>query len=459
MKKQNIEVEGGELLIQSKEGHYAVIPAKHRQEVMDMVKDGCDDCVNNYIQTLPKDSDYAEDGSLYSEYLTTDSPNKKTTQPPLDPNTDGSLPSYFEGSDTNPIQLDEVTVTAEAGSLLPDWDTVTATLNPYNWGVTNYSDKGDFNTAYSTARKAGEKEFLFNNKRYNTNYKGTPQQQLKETGITNKQIGATTVGKNLANNLYPAGYSTVDNTVIDKTSKTSLLKRVYNAAIKNKVEMDRFDADDAINYPEDNPYFKGIIEQRYKDRIDYNNLYFGLPQKYNTKRISKYKPSNSKDNNSVEYYTSDLIQQRLNGLLAFNNSEVKRSVQPGDNSNTGSYTLDSGKDDRGKYYSFYDKWDLSPFGTGKDESLGIGKPIEIYDRLYYKDYGDGNNKRMYYTDKELSQLDINKKDFDTLALQRELSNRGYKLPKSTKQDGSFDGIWGDETKNALLDYQIKNKTK
>lgn len=67
MKKQNIEVEGGELLIQSKEGHYAVIPAKHRQEVMDMVKDGCDDCINSYIQSLPKDSDYAEDGSLIPE--------------------------------------------------------------------------------------------------------------------------------------------------------------------------------------------------------------------------------------------------------------------------------------------------------------------------------------------------------------------------------------------------------
>jgi len=67
MKKKNIEVEGGELLIQSKEGHYAVIPAKHRQEVMDMVKDSCDNCINNYIQTLPKESDYAEDGSFVSE--------------------------------------------------------------------------------------------------------------------------------------------------------------------------------------------------------------------------------------------------------------------------------------------------------------------------------------------------------------------------------------------------------
>jgi hypothetical protein len=88
MKKQNIEVEGEEILLMSKEGHYAVIPAKHRQEVMDMVKDGCDDCINNYIQTLPKERDYAEDGSLYPE------------EPIINPD--------------NSIQLEEVTLTAEA---------------------------------------------------------------------------------------------------------------------------------------------------------------------------------------------------------------------------------------------------------------------------------------------------------------------------------------------------------
>ena len=60
---------------------------------------------------------------------------------------------------------------------------------------------------------------------------------------------------------------------------------------------------------------------------------------------------------------------------------------------------------------------------------------------------------MYYTDKELSELDIDKKDFDTLGLQRELSNRGYKLPKSTKEDGVLMNM-GDETKKALLEYKI-----
>ena len=91
------------------------------------------------------------------------------------------------------------------------------------------------------------------------------------------------------------------------------------------------------------------------------------------------------------------------------------------------------------------------------------KYVEEANKLYpiRNSYYNKQNKyiRQYYSDKELSELDVNKRNFDTLALQRELSNRGYKLPKSTKEDGTFDGIWGDETNNALLDYQTKNKNK
>ena len=64
MKKVNIEVEGGELLIKSKEGFYAIVPSKDRQKVRNMVKGRCDDCINNYIQTLPRYTDYAEDGTV-----------------------------------------------------------------------------------------------------------------------------------------------------------------------------------------------------------------------------------------------------------------------------------------------------------------------------------------------------------------------------------------------------------
>ena len=61
-------------------------------------------------------------------------------------------------------------------------------LNPKNWGVSDYSDKGNFNTAYSTARKAGEKEFMWNNKRFNTQNAGTASQQFNMYKNTNSMI-------------------------------------------------------------------------------------------------------------------------------------------------------------------------------------------------------------------------------------------------------------------------------
>ena len=56
----------------------------------------------------------------------------------------------------------------------------------------------------------------------------------------------------------------------------------------------------------------------------------------------------------------------------------------------GNYTVSLGRDDRGKYMSYYDEWDLSPIGQksgklGKDQSLGIGTPFSVYDRRYYTD--------------------------------------------------------------------------
>jgi hypothetical protein len=61
---KNVEVEGKELLLMSDEGHYAVVPVKDRAIVRKMLRDKCDTCINSYIQSLPKESDYAEDGTL-----------------------------------------------------------------------------------------------------------------------------------------------------------------------------------------------------------------------------------------------------------------------------------------------------------------------------------------------------------------------------------------------------------
>jgi len=320
------------------------------------------------------------------------------------------------------------------GGYIPSW------LNPMNWGVTDYTGKKDFNSAYAAARQAGEKEFMWNGKRFNTDYKGTPQQQLKETGLTNEQIqDRSKLNKNLTKNIYPYSYDNLE-------------KRIWAAGVLGKKEENR----EAID-KDPRPYDK--------EKLDALNLYAGVPQKNNTFRISNYKPSISKDN--INYYTFNKQDDRfvknlidyaylkskgaIDGSAKDYDIDVKGLVPDQEKNVMGNYKMSTGKDDRGTYVSFYDKWDLAP--------MDFGKPFEIYDRIYTKDYSDGKQKRMYYTDKELLELDINKKNFDTLALQRELANRGYKLSKSTKKDGIFDGILGEETKKALEDWQKKNSKK
>ena len=88
MKAKKIEAEGSELILRNEHGDYAIIPKKHRLEVSDMVKEGCHNCIDSLVETLPVMEDYAQDGSLYPE------------EPVINPNS--------------PIKLPEVTVKAEA---------------------------------------------------------------------------------------------------------------------------------------------------------------------------------------------------------------------------------------------------------------------------------------------------------------------------------------------------------
>lgn len=257
---------------------------------------------------------------------------------------------------------------------------------------------------------------------------------------------------------------------------------------------------------------RGIIPIKPNTSGDYDeNTYAKLRELYGGYEIegpiltSKYKPTNSKNSNTTYYSVTsektvpflvdlanhietnkdDLEKGYLNLYKSFGDYAYEKALKNVDNTkNTGpirktrdakgnvipntynvpryfktsndynirglgelgNYQVSFGEDERGEYIAYYDLWDT----TNPAEFLGGSKPLGVYDRIYLKDYGDGKQKRMYYSDKELSELDIDKKDFDTLALQRELSNRGYKLHKSTKQDGSLDGTLGDETKNALL---------
>lgn len=338
-------------------------------------------------------------------------------------------------------------------------------LNPKNWGVEDLSNLKTRGEAFNIARNKGEKEFMYKGIRYNTNYAGTPEQQLRETGLTNEQIqDRSNLNKNLANNLFPYGYE-------------NAISRVWSAGIMNKKEEDRKSYEEGI-------YDMPELRQQEKRRYDALNLYSGIPQKNNTFGISKYKPTDSKDKNKTYYNFNNRNREQIEEKLINDayyidktkKEDIKVGIKKFDGDDIigmgtmGVYKVSTGKDKRGKYISYYDKWDLNPLDlsiAGKELPTNFGKPFEIYDRVYVKNYNK-DLKRLFYTDEELSKLNPDKKNFDTLALQRELNNRGYKLPKSTKKESendsrthympnSFDGIFGDETKQALLDWQNKNK--
>ena len=400
----NIEAEGSELILKNKAGDYVIIPKKYRTEVQGMIKDGCHGCIDSLVETLPIASQYAQDGSWF-----------------------------------------------------PSW------MNPYNWGITDYSEKGNFNAAYSTARKEGKKEFLFNGKRYNTNYKGTPQQQLKETGITDEQIGGKRSLKRVYKNATP--YTSYTPPIIQGLSAyLGFEDRFRDINVEDPIPVSYYLEGNSKPFrdlsKEEQKKYKELSKPYFKRAEDAWSLYTGSPQRFETFEISKYKPSTSKNKDSY-YYSLNKSYPELLDFVEKEGVNLKygesKQVEEPTRLVLRNFKIGKNKDERGDYISYYDTWNLNPsFEFPIPEQ---GKPFEIYDRIYIKDYGDGKQKRMYYTDKELSELNIDKKDFDTLALQRELSNRGYKLPKSTKEDGSFDGIFGEETKAALLDYQIKNKKK
>lgn len=73
-----------------------------------------------------------------------------------------------------------------------------------------------------------------------------------------------------------------------------------------------------------------------------------------------------------------------NDILGFNQNKVTTVL----NNYLGKHTIGRGLDSKGEYVSYYDLWDLNPIDTegGEDISGDIGKPVDIYDRIYLDDY-------------------------------------------------------------------------
>lgn len=202
------------------------------------------------------------------------------------------------------------------------------------------------------------------------------------------------------------------------------VKRVFNALVNNKRDTEMFQ--DTTRFGNFSQY--DLDENGYMPSVD--DLwaqYLGIPQdkRHNIQDkvvVSKsdYKPTQSKED--TQYYKLDLPNESWEDIIresrGFNpepyfefkkdgrytktatlkyrgRPQLKigesRSFLPYDyllNIALRNITAGRGYDDNGEYVSYYDKWDLAPIfeGINKDQSFGIGKPIELYDRLYLDDY-------------------------------------------------------------------------
>jgi hypothetical protein len=141
-------------------------------------------------------------------------------------------------------------------------------------------------------------------------------------------------------------------------------------------------------------------------RNDAWKMYLGLPQEQSTFGISDYKPERSKQdkyyyklNNFLQNYAlrnKCSSEQALAMLvrLAKDPTEYNPShpsgttpssrqsvLADGSSGVMGHFILSKGRDKNGYYVSYYDKWNLE--GSQEGEDGLIGKPFEIYDRIYY----------------------------------------------------------------------------
>lgn len=124
-------------------------------------------------------------------------------------------------------------------------------------------------------------------------------------------------------------------------------------------------------------------------------VYLGLPQLHGSLEPSQHRPSRSSDQNATYFRLREFPEKRsalggtpeLRDLIQLASEGGTADINP----TLGNYTIGLGEDEKGKYLSYYDRWDLDPQAlSGSVVSSAanyvadrVGTPYEVYDRIYY----------------------------------------------------------------------------
>jgi hypothetical protein len=233
----------------------------------------------------------------------------------------------------------------------------------------------EFNLAFAKARKAGEKTFTLNGKSFTTDIKEEPK-KVESKPKVDYNDGRTF---NLSENIR---------------------KRIYDSVNPNHYPLieaipafGRFTSGRKITDEE-----SADVTQADKDAWAF---YMGIPQKEKTITRSKYAPTENKTKTKTNYYTirnaypafedsvvsnaskafareKSFWQKASDKVYGNKDTKTKRTGVESSFRPLQNVTYSKGKDEKGDYYSIYDTYD---FGIYKENK--IGKPYEVYDRVYY----------------------------------------------------------------------------
>ena len=319
------------------------------------------------------------------------------------------------------------------------------TFMPRNW-QRNKKENGGKSTSYITTSGGGYTQPI-NIERFKDYVKNKIYNYI--TG----GLPIDTVRRRLYNNLFQ-GYDPGISNLYDN------IKRVRNAIVNNEEE-----------YKGSNKLYRQI----YMDDLFAEYLQIPKSERRNIIKNyltdSPYKPSINKNNVNYKRINHRYISGH-SGLLPDDEERLVNAVMKGEyessldkyDINTGMpsssishgpvplnktaiskvlidyglgvHTISRGKDDKGEYVSYYDLWDMAPTknsGGNNDESMGIGKPINIYDRVYLDDfYGVPNEYRGGYYIPEIIVKGNRKKHKDGGSIHIASSKRGTFTAAATK---------------------------
>jgi len=362
-KNIKVEAEHNELILENSHGDTVIIPANKRNWVKQKLSEGCHDCIDSLVETLPVASQYAQDGSWF-----------------------------------------------------PSW------MNPMNWGVTDYSDK--YKTQNEAYKNAPDKsEFLYNgvrirkdiqadnrnsaflqNKNFWREYKKYLTENFNDNEIEKRYNDALDLH-------YKYGNPKINLLSDDDTKANKYGTKYMDVSKKGRANFNQYT--NSLNLP-----------YNVNEKYDFNFLFNNYKQEMLHARqlkdlgLEEFIRHQKEDfvRNKVPYYDANAYDKAMYKDLK-SIEGVHRVQSEGINSR---YERDYDLEEKPKY---------------KQDRLEI---LNKYKTIEFNPYGNQGDLRV---------------------IQKALVEQGYKLPKSIKSDGTFDGIFGEETKAALLDYQTKNKPK